>query len=441
MDPSGDLYVVEGEFGKLRVQKFDPTAGAGEEEVEFLLMFGGKGQTKPRGGNLCPPPGFPEDVCKAAARGTGNGEFGPKWAIGSFIAISADGKVWVGDQERIQRFDTAGEYQSQIALPGKTVKALAVDDSGNLYVATCSACTAPDPAEPEVRKYSPTGVEDPTAFEVADPQALAVDASGNLYVADGVTKPTVRVFDPARNEIESFLAGPRRLDRDRRQHRRRTRGRRPLPLQLGLRQLLRPRPRPAAASTGPGPKCRPRSKSQFTLAATTDSATVKAQIDPRFWDDTTYWVQYGTGKCSEGGCPEEKPLPPGSKLTDQVLEEALPTKGVFLAGLSPDTTYHYRFVAESSGGGPVYGVEGAEAGFHTFALPAPQTPGCPNDAFRTGASAHLPDCRAYEQVAPSQKDGDVEYNRFRSTWRPRAGEADLCGVKPGLRPRPQSAAL
>jgi len=39
------------------------------------------------------------------------------------------------------------------------------------------------------------------------------------------------------------------------------------------------------------------------------------------------------------------------------------------------------------------------------AVPAPAVAACPNAQLRSGASEHLPDCRAYEQVSPIDKDG------------------------------------
>ena len=62
------------------------------------------------------------------------------------------------------------------------------------------------------------------------------------------------------------------------------------------------------------------------------------------------------------------------------------------------------------GRGPVRGVggaegaDGAEGTFETFAPEAAES--CPaNEAFRSGPSAKLPDCRAYEMVSPLDKEG------------------------------------
>ena len=80
-----------------------------------------------------------------------------------------------------------------------------------------------------------------------------------------------------------------------------------------------------------------------------------------------------------------------------------------LPSLSAGAAYRYRLVAQSEapGTGPVYSTEEG-----TLTAPAPasavSSEACPNEAVRTGDSAHLPDCRAYEQVTPIDKNGAQE---------------------------------
>ena len=78
-----------------------------------------------------------------------------------------------------------------------------------------------------------------------------------------------------------------------------------------------------------------------------------------------------------------------------------------LEGLAPGTAYLLRLSAQSTLGS----AEGATLSFSTFSAPPVFGP-CPNDPFRIGAlappghpSATLPDCRAYEQASPVDKNG------------------------------------
>ncbi|HEY5942029.1 MAG TPA: hypothetical protein VIT89_04120 [Solirubrobacterales bacterium] len=166
-----------------------------------------------------------------------------------------------------------------------------------------------------------------------------------------------------------------------------------------------------------------------------------AAINPHFWQDATYYVEYGTGKCSEGGCAEKKPVPP-ALLTAKAVNKAIVSKSVTLSKLEPATAYHYRFVSESSGGGPVYGIDpdgdgpeeatfadGLEGTFATFPEEG-SIPPCPNDAFRVGASALLPDCRAYEMVSPVDKaNGDIAALIDLTGFETRLNQSSLDGNK------------
>ena len=75
--------------------------------------------------------------------------------------------------------------------------------------------------------------------------------------------------------------------------------------------------------------------------------------------------------------------------------------------LASGQAYRYRLVAENdSPGNP---VARGEVQTVTVPVPAPaHEAACPNGQYRTGPSASLPDCRAYEQLTPADKAGAQE---------------------------------
>ncbi len=120
--------------------------------------------------------------------------------------------------------------------------------------------------------------------------------------------------------------------------------------------------------------------------------------------DTHYHFEY---ELQEEGVPpfsnatSISPVDAGSGNTPKFV-------GADLPALPPGAAYRYRVSAtNTSPGNPV--VDGEE---HTLTVPVPppvepEVP-CPNQALRTGPSAHLPDCRAYEQITPVDKGGAQE---------------------------------
>jgi hypothetical protein len=138
----------------------------------------------------------------------------------------------------------------------------------------------------------------------------------------------------------------------------------------------------------------PTISSTSVSAVTTKAALLEAEINPE-GEATTYHFEYGTADCASNPCTST-PVPNGNvgsaSAAVRVSKE--------IAGLSPGTTYHFRVIAVN-GSGP---SESLDRTFTTYALPA-QEANCPNQAFRVGPAANLPDCRAYEMVSPVDKNG------------------------------------
>lgn len=427
VDSQGDLYTYEsvsageereGNFSHNRVQKFTPSG-------EFLLMFGGDvnegGGTPSNPGNVCTAADLADgDRCNGGHRGKGPGEFG----VGQYTSGEADppgdaidvgpgDSIYVGGNERIQRFSSSGIYQDSIPLPGKDVSALAVDrTSGALYVAFMDEVDGPLFGNAEnVSKLNPAGELVGTLEGMVNPGGIAVTENGTVYITQDERfgnferQNEIFEFDSEGKLLQSFGSGQ-------------------FPQGAGLygvtttsacgidgadlfvanRQqrmsFVRAYGSPPDPAICPPPSVAPTILSQFPTSVSSTDATLKAEINPHFWPGATFYVEYGLGKCSEGGCASA-PAPPGALLTNASFDGAVTTPGVFLQGLEPNTTYHYRFVATSEGGGPSIGNES------TFETVSPPTVGssCPNQAFRTSFSAALPDCRAYEMVSPVDKNG------------------------------------
>jgi DNA-binding beta-propeller fold protein YncE len=401
VDAAGNLYVRE-VFNR-RVQKFD-AAG------RFLLMFGGE-VNKTSGEDRCTKAQLEGgDVCGAGIEGSGDGEFGEGFARGIALRAST-GKLFVGDVKRIQRFNSEGEFEAAIPVPDeKTAHYLALDPlSGDFYA------TLGIPGGPEENVYkldAASGAKIKTCEGEGGGQgAVATDPAGNVFAADGdrvlqfdrdckpLSPPSCCEAAPveglATNVIGDLYVA-----------------------HTGSEHFIGAFGPPPVSFESPPPNP-PEITAQFATSVQHDGATVAAEINPHFFTDAHYYVQYGTGECSQGGCAEV-PLPPGPLLTAKAVSATVRSAAIALEGLEPATTYHYRFIAQSTGGGPVYGIDpdgegteeasseaGEEATFTTY--PAPTAiKACPNDLLRIGPAVRLPNCRAYEMVSPVDKNnGDI----------------------------------
>jgi hypothetical protein len=141
---------------------------------------------------------------------------------------------------------------------------------------------------------------------------------------------------------------------------------------------------------GPPEKCPPEIKSAASANVSAEDAELQAMINPCGLP-TEFTFEYTTQESFEAeGFTGASVAGEGSIPAGNVAVEV----SASAAGLFPETEYRFRANASNEEGSAA-----TEGSFNTY--PAPEaSPPCPNDATRTGPSALLPDCRAYELVTP-----------------------------------------
>jgi DNA-binding beta-propeller fold protein YncE len=117
-----------------------------------------------------------EYVSQFGKKGHGNGQFESPGEI----EVDSNGNLWVLDRlnERIEEFNSKGEYLAQFELGGYTPTGFALDPSGGFWASVLGICIAKFgvKSQGELLTYDCSG----TALE-----GIAVDSQGNPWVADG----------------------------------------------------------------------------------------------------------------------------------------------------------------------------------------------------------------------------------------------------------------
>ncbi|HYI99616.1 MAG TPA: NHL repeat-containing protein [Thermoleophilaceae bacterium] len=303
------------------------------------------------------------------------------------VAVDSEGHVWVSDYNAaaVIEYDAAGVATgSSIDTSGVGNPChIAFDADDNLYVALWNGA---------VHKYDPAGAY-VGAVDFDPTLAVTVDQSnGRVYV---VHSDRVSVYDGAATKLYDFanaIAGASLIG-------------------IAINEAAdEAYVADTAADTvrvfGPPFLAPPAITVPGASGVTATEATIAAKVNPR-GEQTTYHFEYGT--TSSYGTTLPIPDASAGAGTDPVSASR------FLNGLEPNTTYHWRIVATNANGT----VESPDKTFTTPPTPTTTTD-CPNQLYRTGPAANLPDCRAYEMVSPVDKNnGDI--NTIRSGLALRTG--------------------
>jgi hypothetical protein len=421
---------VDSGSGAVYVQN-DQTFRVNEYTAEGVpVLTFGKGVNQTTGGNICTVASG--NVCKAGQVATDEtpGTFGDRTTqfFGNPLAVDSAGDLYVGDpfffsdlKPRIQKFDSSANFLGQAE----------VEDTGTGNFDPVPKSLAVGPTDPERRVQATlegaenAGAETFHPFEFTElgetatreGNIFALDISAEQVAVDPRNNRTVvtahnfggfscgiehegrslYMYDTEGHEVECFVPS----------------GSGAMPSVNGIAVSEAGTESSTLYATleegfaGPGnvvkvfslPVSRkPDIGNPEVKAVSARTAQIQVPINPEF-EETEYWVEYGTEDCSVNSCPSSVKLGPIRGTKDQTVT-------VPLEGLQPNQQYHFRVVATN-----VIGTsEGADETFATYNALNLEVDPCSNALARqqTGA-ATLRDCRAYELVSAENTAGhDVE---------------------------------
>jgi DNA-binding beta-propeller fold protein YncE len=144
----------------------------------------------------------------------------------------------------------------------------------------------------------------------------------------------------------------------------------------------------------------PTATEPFPARVSDTEAVVAATITPG-GAETSYEFEYVTQQEFEasgfaGAKKTVQSQVPASVRSEEVSAE--------IEGLQPETVYVFRVAAHNVVEGNPMTALSPEEEFTTYESPV-ALGGCGNEPFRVGLAAFLPDCRAYEQASPVDKNG------------------------------------
>ena len=396
-DAAGDLLVTD--ISNQLIRKYDISAGTWSDFATGtgLSSFGtlesvavDLDPSSSSYGNVYVAEGFPVNVVHVfdssgtflrQITGTPSGSFSRPSAVG---VDPNSGDVYVGDSYTappgasstlvLSQFDAAGQFLGQTQVPLATsagdqvLSSIAFDTaSGNIYVGQAGAVgiygpgfVAPDLTVAPASNLTPTSV---TLNGTVNPDGVQVTDCHFEWGTDtnyGNSAPCVE--DPGSGSadvsVHADISG----------------------LSPGETYHFRLVASNAGGSNGSGDQSfgtlpRPTVSGARSSNLDANSVDLVAQVNPR-GAATTYRFEYGTTTSYGSSTPVQN----AGSGTSPV------TAAVHLSGLSPNTTYHWRVVAENVAGTTT-------SRDHTF-------------IYDTGGSP-LPDNRAYEQVTPVDKNGSA----------------------------------